>query len=60
MITHVRLLPVVPVELRENAADVVDDELRQLPIMILNNEAEEFSMLIMHYVANFLFERERR
>ena len=55
MVSNVRLLLVVSVKLREYAADVVDHQLRQLPIMILDDKAKELAMLVMNYIADFLF-----
>ena len=48
----------VPIKHWENPPDVINDKLRQLPIVVFYYEAKELAIVIVHYISNFLFEGE--
>lgn len=58
VVSHVLQLLVVPVELGEDFADVVDDELWEFTIMILDDETEEFTIFVVDYVSYLFLEWE--
>ena len=49
----------VPVELREYFSDVVDNQLRQLAIMVFNYKTKEFTVFVVDYLADLFFEGKR-
>jgi hypothetical protein len=51
-------MEVVLIELWEHFSYVIYNKLRKLPIVVLDYKAEEFAVVIIHYVTNFLLERK--
>ena len=49
----------IPIELGEHFSHIVNDQLRQLAVVVLDHEAKEFAVPIVHNVANLFLERER-
>ena len=58
MILHILLFLMVPIKLREDLSDVVDNKLRQLTIVIFNYKAEKLAIFIVNNVSYLFFERE--
>lgn len=60
MVVDILALLMVSVKLREHFAHIVNNQLRQLSIMVLYDEAEELAVAIVDDVADLLLEGERR
>lgn len=60
MVLHVLSVLVILVKLWEHFSHIVHYQLRQLLVVVFNNEAEELPEIVINDVAYFLFEREWR
>ena len=60
VVGDVLLMLVILFELWEHFSDVVDHQLRQLSIIIFNDEAKELSVAIVNDISHFFLKWERR
>ena len=59
VVWNVLLMQIVLIKLREDFSNIINDQLWQLSIIVFNNEAKEFAIVIVDNIPNFFLKGKR-